>query len=758
MINKFTLAALLATTSTLVLTSSPAIAQDEETRTIVDTIVVTQKREQGAQTVPISVNALNSDMVEKAAITNIDGIVKLVPGLNSRSDGPTQTVFAVRGIGTNAFGVGVDASVGVFVDDVYLGHPVLANTSFFDVERIEVVKGPQGTLFGRNTSAGAISVISKKAIFGENTTEAKGGFGTEGQILAQGVVNFATGENGAVRFGAKLEERDGSFKNLTTGNELNNKKNMIFRAGWNQDLSENVNINLMTEIMTDDSRWGVQFIDQDNRRNVEDEVYQGAREEQDVDSFRTALNLDYYINDNLTLTSISSYTKVTSVTTPGDFDILALDGDFEPTFMAGANDLQIDLLPFREPGEFEFFSTELRLNGSTDSSDWFIGTSFRKDKLSNDTSIVGMNNDHVGLLLEGEDCETLIGPDPVCSIPAEEHSPANVDVTSWGVYGDMTYHLSDNAEITLGGRYSQDKKTMDLVVTPNSGLFGIATGGEALVKIIPGAANASDTWTDFSPRIALSYNLTDDAMLYGSYSKGFKSGGFNSTLFDDGSGNLQSLRVEPETNDAFEIGIKSDLLDGIARFNAAMFYSDYNNFQAEVQRGASFSIQNVADAKIKGLEVEATLLPSDQSKVAFAYAYLDTEVTSGMINGVDITGNELPFAPKHSLTAIAEYYIDANVGEMTMQAAYSYTSKQWATVLGNSAGYLYSDAHTSLDLRVSLDSYSDDWSVAFLAQNVLGQRHWKSSTDVLGSLFGAELPIGVPNYDRSYRAEVTFRF
>lgn len=756
--NRYKITKLLAATSLISFSSAPTFAQDEQTFVLDEIVVTAQKREQSTQDVPISVNVMSGTMIGKAAITNIDGIVNLTPGLNSRSDGPTQTVFAVRGIGTNAFGVGVDASVGVFVDDVYLGHPVLANTSFFDVDRIEVVKGPQGTLFGRNTSAGAISVISKKPEIGETYIQGKIGYGNDGQILGEAIANFSTSDTGAIRIGAKYEERDGVFKNNSTGNELNNKDNLIIRASLNQDVSEVLNVKIMAEYMRDNSRWGVQFINSDDRNDIADEVYQGAREDQDVEAFRTALNISYDINDNLTLTSISSYTKITSVTTPGDFDVLALDADFNPTFTAGPDDLQIDLLPFREPGEFEFLSTELRLNGSFDNTEWFLGASYRDDTLSNDTSLVGMDNDHVGLLLAEAFCEDLLGAgDPICATKAEEHSPATVDASSWGIYGDVTYHASDVFHITVGGRYSKDNKAMDLVVTPNDGLFGALTG-EALVKIIPGAAMASDSWTQFSPRVALSYDINDNGMIYASYSKGFKSGGFNSTLFDDGSGNLQSLSVEPETNNAFEVGFKSDLLDGRARINAAFFYSDYSNFQAEVQLGASFSIQNVADAEIKGFEVEATVLATENVQLQAAYAYIDTEVKSGVINGVDITGNSLPFAPKHALTAIGNYHVDTSLGEVNFQATYSYTSKQWASVLAEDNSHLFSDARGIVDLRLSLTSPDENWTVAVLGQNVFDKRYWKSSTDVLGDLFGAPLPIGIPNYGASYRVEVSFKF
>ena len=749
---KLTVSVLLA--GTAMTAPLDAVAQDAEIGNT-EIVVTAQKREENAQDVPITISALSGEQTENAGISTVDGLVSRVPGLNSRSDGPTQTVFAVRGIGTNAFGVGVDASVGVFVDDVYIGHPVLANASFFDVDRIEVVKGPQGTLFGRNTSAGAVSVISKKPEAGETYFEGKFGYGSDGQKLVRGIVNLSGTDSAGIRLGAQYEERDGTFVNRTDDTELNNKKALIFRLNAFGEINDNFRADFLLEHSKEDGRYGVVEVNPANRKASAKvrEVWQGVREDVDVDATRAVLKLAYELNPDITLTSITSYLDINSNTTPTDFDIAAVTAasDFvDVTFSAGPDDFQLDLLPFREPGEFKFFSTELRLNGTSDSVDWFVGASFRRDKLSNDTSLVGYNDFHLIPLFFEADCDVVaidFGlPVSACNENAEEHSPARAIVKSWGVYGDVTWRATDRLSVTAGARYSKDKKRMRLTVTPSTGILGALD--TAVVKPITGTGMASESWSEFTPRVSVKYDVTDNAMVYATYSKGYKSGGFNSSFDENGV----ILPVDPETNSAYEVGFKSDLMGNRLRLNGALFYSDYNDFQIEVQNGAAFTIRNVASAEIKGGEIEATLSATRDLRFQASYTYLDTEMGRGMINGIDITGNRLPFAPKHSVVVAADYSTYVDFGVVGLNATLAHTSMATLSPLGPAAPQLFSESNTNLDLRASVGADDGSWEFAVIGQNVLGDRYFTTVNDII------DQPIGIPNYRRSVRAEVSFRF
>jgi iron complex outermembrane receptor protein len=608
--------------SVIALSASGAFAQ------ALDEVVVTaQKRTQSVQDVPISINAISGDAIDKAGVTDVNGIVDLVPGLNSRSDGPTQTVFAMRGVGTNAFGVGVDGSVGVFVDDVYIGHPVLVNTSFFDVERVEVVKGPQGTLFGRNTSAGAISAASKGVDLDEGSRITLGG-GNEGQQSVQFTTNQAITDKLGIRLAARVQERDGTYTNTTTGHELNNVDNQIVRLVADYEMSDATSVNLVLENYTDSSYWGM--IDTGDNRSFEAEsVTQAARGDVDIDSTRMAFKLTHDLGDNKTLVWNLNQLDITSVTTPGDF-----------LPAGGAN-----ILVFSEPGDFEFFSTELRLNGSSDGMDWFVGASYRDDTLFNNSTL-SYNIEDLGAIFDGNDPQGG-------AVDTNETSPTTAEVTAYAVYGDVSFDVSDRLSATLGARYSNDEKDIDVQVD--------AVGAQVL-KPIAGSATASDDWSETTGRFALNYELDDGVMAYASYAQGYKAGGFNSSLNDDGN----VLAVEPETHDAIELGVKSELMDRRLRLNAAYFSSEYKDTQIEVQQGTAFVIRNIADADISGFELDGIYAASENLDIQFAVSSLDTEITAGILptdtdgdgavdTQVNVAGNDMPFAPELSYTLGLNY-------------------------------------------------------------------------------------------------------
>ena len=719
MISRFTKAAVIGV-SFAALTSGAALSQ------ALDEIVVTaQKRSQSLQDVPISINAISGEAIEKAGVTDVNGIVDLVPGLSSRSDGPTQTVFAMRGVGTNAFGVGVDGSVGVFIDDVFIGHPVLVNTSFFDVERVEVVKGPQGTLFGRNTSAGAISAVSKGVDLDDGTQIILGG-GNEGQQSMQFTTNLALTDKLGVRLAARVQERDGTYTNTTTGNELNNVDNYIVRLVADYEMSDSTSVNLVLENYTDDSYWGM--IDTGDNRSFEaGSVTQAARGDVNIDSTRVALKLTHELDDNKTLVWNINQLDISSVTTPGDFFPFG-----------GAN-----LLVFSEPGDFEFFSTELRLNGSSESMDWFVGASYRDDTLTNNSTLSYNIGDLAALLIDGDPSLVQGG-----AIDTNETSPTTAKITAYAIYGDISFNVSDRLSATVGARYSNDEKDIDVQVDEV---------GANVLKPIFGSATASDDWSETTGRFALNYELDDGIMAYASYSQGYKSGGFNSSLNENGD----VLAVEPETHDAIEFGIKSELLDRRLRLNAAYFSSEYKDTQIEVQQGPAFVIRNIADADISGFEFDGMYAATENLDIQFALSYLDTEISSGILptdtdgdgavdTQVNVAGNEMPFAPELSYTVGLNYSQPTSLGELSFGLSLSHTDQQYHNAY-NDNGFAYSEENDLVDLRVDLSSNDESWSVSLLGKNITDERYLISTNAVISN-------TGLPNMGSLWSVNFGYRF
>lgn len=725
--------------------ASLALAQLEEV------IVTAQKRAESVQDVPISINALSEDFIATSGMANVSDVVKYVPGMGAQVDGPTQSVLSIRGIGTSAFSPSADSSVGVFLDDVYTGHPLTSAQSFFDVERIEVVKGPQGTLFGRNTSAGAISIISKKADRDEVYADFMTGFGNKGQELYQMLGNYSTSQDWGVRLGIKYEERDGTHVNAADGTELNNREDLLVRLGIQNDWSDRLRTQVLLQYNTSSAYYGVVPVDPDNRGNDVkiDTVEQNSRNDQDITSFRGALRVEYDLNDALTLTSITSY-----------FDSEAIGIPFD------ADTFTVRILEFEEPAEFEYLSQEFRINGQTESVDWFVGASIRTEEVFTNTQLRYSDFDVIDLLL-GASCSDFEPDFGSCNENVVEPSLATATNDSWGVYGDITWRMSERLSVTVGARYSHDEKDMKQN-TPFQGDTAVTAAllGDNLLELATtGVLTASDSWDDFSPRLAVRYNLTDDFMIYGNVSRGYKAGGFNSgpdrPFSSLAPGESQLIAgFEPEDSMAYEIGFKSTLADQRLRLNGALFFIDYSDLQVETFKGLAFAIDNVSDAESQGFELDAQWLVTENLDITIGYSYLDAELTDGSLADpdapggvVDISGLTMFNAPENTLAFTAMYSVPTSWGSVDARFGYSYTDEQFlADYLLAGPDFFVLESRSVVDLRIAATGQDRKWSIALIGENLGDERWFSTLRDPAG------ITQGVPNIGDLYRVEVSYRF
>ena len=715
-----------------------------------EVVVTAQKREQSVQDVPISISAFDADFVATSGMTNVTDVVKFVPGMGFQVDGPTQSVLSIRGIGTSAFSASADSSVGVFLDDVYSGHPLTSAQSFFDVERIEVIKGPQGTLFGRNTSAGAISVVSKKADRGESYADLLLGAGSKGQGVYQAIGNYSPNEDWGLRVGVKYEERDGTHRNTTDGTELNGKDDLMVRVGVQNDWSDRLRSQLLVQFGSSDAYYGVVPVDPADRSGgVEtDSVEQNTRNDQDISSLRAALRLEYDLNDSLMLTSITSYFDSEAIGIPFDAD----------TFTAR-------VLEFEEPAEFEYLSQEFRLNGTGANVDWFVGASFRTEEVATNTQLRYSDFDVIDLLL-GAPCADFEPDFGTCNPAVVEPSFAVAENDSWGVYGDVTWHASDQLDVTVGARYSNDEKDM-AQNTPWQGANSVTAAlleDNLLELATTGVLTASDDWNDLSPRLAITYTVNDGLMIYGNASQGYKAGGFNSSpdrsISSLGPGDSQTvLGFEPEESLAYEIGFKSTLANQRLRLNGAVFLIDYENLQVETFKGLAFAIDNVSDAESTGFELEGQWLASENLELLFSYSYLDAELKNGSIADpdlpggfVDISGMKMFNAPENSFSATALYSRPMGWGSLDLRLGISHIDDQLTAdylLVGDS--FFFIESHNVWDVRIAATDEDRKWSVALVGENIGDERWFNQLRDPAG------ITQGVPNIGDLYRLELTYR-
>lgn len=730
----------------IVVFSVSVLAQQAAAQTLEEIVVTAQKRAESVQEVPISITALDEEFLERSGIDDIRGLTDFVPGLNARVDAPTQSVFAIRGIGTNAFSVSADASVGIFVDDIYAGHPLIAGHSFFDVERIEVIKGPQGTLFGRNTSAGAIAIISKKADRDEIYAEGRLGFGSKDQQIYQGIVNYSPGSDWGVRVAAKYEKRDGTFKNTTTGNEINDKDNLIVRVNAARDWTDRFRTSLGVEYVQDNSFYGNTALNTADRQTSAevDEVTQNARPHQDVDMWRAGLRMEWDLTDNMTFTSITSYLDAREEAIPTDFDLITLR-----------------ILEFKEPDDFRYFSQELRLNGTTGNFDWFVGASVRDENVKGDTQLRYSDDDVISALV-GVPCATLV-PAALCDPDVVESSIAEADNFAWGIYADVAWQVTERLRLTFGARYSEDEKDIFLTTALDNSATALVLGDNLLELSTVVPIENTDSWTDFSPRVVVDFDVTGDIMVYGNVAWGYKAGGFNS-LPDPARGLLAPGQVqivpvfEPEENIAYELGFKSTLLDGRARLNAAGYFIDYSDYQVETLSGIVFVIQNVADAENWGAEVDGHFLVTENFELIGSYSYIDSEITQSTFFDpatgapLDISGNPLPFAPEHSATIIGQYThpIPAWNAELGLRLEYNYVDDLFISVLADPVVEQLRSRDV-VNMRASLESTDGKWSLSVIGENVFDERWFEVTAAILE-------PLGVPNIGDLWRAELRYTF
>ena len=693
----------LAQTSLLIISSllitAPAFAQEpgesNETRILEEVTVTAQKREQSLQEVPLTVSAFSGDFVTEQGVQDIRDIQGLTPNLSIKSRGETETSVFIRGIGSQAPGIGADPAVGIFIDGMVASRGTNATAAFFDVERIEVVKGPQGTLFGRNASAGAISIITNKPDLEDSYGTVMVGVGDNGQLRGQLIGNIAASDRWALRVGVNYSERDGLYYNELTDQELLNRKSTNYRLSALGLITDTWEMTFLVE--------GVDFKNNDaivtNDDSFVDTVRQNrAPGKQTLKSTRFIWTNKWDLNDSMQLTSITGYYD-------HDVDVTPVDAD----------EIEFPIITFIEPQTNETFSQELRLNGSSDKVDWFVGASYLKEDLGFTTDMNYEEGIVLDLLLGAGDL--CLDPDlPDCGYQSETPTGQN-DVTSTAIYGDFTWHLSDRVGLTAGARYTKDKKKMWYDNPPTDGILGVF--GEGVTGIFTdGRVYAEDSWSSFDPRIAIDFMVTENTTLFGNIAKGYKSGGLNRTVLQYPPEEQTLDPFDEEQVTAYEVGSKSSLLGGRASFNASAFYNDYTDYQLETFTRGLPRVLNIGDIRSKGIELEGRVLVTDNFELVGTYAYLDSKVKDSLDPA--LVDNDTPQSPKHSASAQAHYYIPISAGEFKLSGILTYSDDFWFDIENT----LEQPSYTKIDLRVGYVAKSERWGVAAFADNVTDEEYY----------------------------------
>ena len=598
-------AALLAGTAGLATFAAPAMAQDSTADVAAEAseaedgviIVTARRREERLIDVPLSVTALSGEALAQQGVQDLTQIAQQVPNLTlevSRGTNTTLTAF-IRGVGQQDPVAGFEAGVGLYIDDVYLNRPQAAVLDIYDVERIEVLRGPQGTLYGRNTIGGAIKYVTAE-LPDETAVMVRGTYGSYDQ--ADLIVSASTPITDSLKIGASGARlsRGGFGDNLTLGTE-NYNKDVWAARGTIEFESGAFSLRLSGDYVKDNSeaRQGHRFIPGlRSGAPVLDDVFDTRAGlnivDQEVEAYGGALNIAIELSDTLTFKSITGYREDKS-TTPIDFDSLpAVDLDVPAIY------------------ENDQLSQEFQLLYEGDKLSGVLGVYYL------DANAFTAFDVALFTTLNGLTAQTL----------------GDVNTKTWSVFGDFTYDLTDTISISAGGRYTNDKRTSQVLRTTFLGGFSNLFGGTGVAAAVTSNFNGSATFKDFNPRASISWQPNADHNLYFTYSQGFKGGGFDprgqTTACRNATGGactadevFDFMAFDPETVDSFELGWKASLLDNRVNISLAAFHAQYTDVQIPGSVGFDANgdgvnesfigiTSNAADADVNGIEFEGTAL------------------------------------------------------------------------------------------------------------------------------------------------------
>jgi iron complex outermembrane receptor protein len=668
----------LAAAATFILTA-PAVAQQLE-----EVVVTAQYREQNIQDVPIAVTAIGAQQIEAAGIFDATTIALNVPGMAYAEFSPGQAIISMRGITSVDDGAGLDNSVALFLDGVYIGRQAGIQFDMFDLERIEVLKGPQGTLFGRNAVGGAISVITTRPQ-NEFGGKAQVTVGNEGILRYQGLLTGGFTDSLSGKIVVNHRSHDGFTRNTLLNKDVQNEDYLSVRG------------QLLWE--TDSMEWLASADAWDDDR---DDMGRAPIANGNFDYVGTATDLGAG-RPGTSASPTDGYTKRegAGVSLQGDIEF----GGGALTSITGFRNVETD---------WEMPSVGAPLGGGDDLDSGVFGADViddideTVDTLSQEfrwTSATGGAIDYVTgvyFLTEETDREEQfrIDANSVAGgqvIVGNEYTRTENETTSYALYGQANWHINDAWTLTFGGRWTRDERDYSATAV-NCGLdeadraaagfpnFPACEGVGGSLGIIAEVfkVTTSNSWTDFSPMASLQFSPGDNIMYFGTISTGYKSGGFAGS---QGVESAATNPVNPEDVINYEAGFKADFLDNTLRLNASVFFMDYTDLQV-VRFGpvpgsafGTFQTTNIGSADIKGLELDYTWQATENFSLSGYYAYLDTEISGLTLNTAsgpqDFSGLPLRQSPEHSYSIIANYDVQTSYGDWNLRASYNYIDDQF---------------------------------------------------------------------------------
>ncbi len=681
----------------------PAQARSQ-TAQLEEIVVTARKREETQQDTPISITTFSQETMEEANMLDLRDIGRYTPGMSFTSYGMGSAeagAIFVRGIGQSDHMITTDPGVGLYVDGVYVGRNMGAALDILDLERVEVLRGPQGTLFGKNTIGGAVNVVSRKPKF-ENGGHIAVTAGEDERINVEVSGEVAASDNLAIKASIQYKNRDGVGEQVFTGDDLGDEDSLSARAQLYWE-GESVKFSLVADVF-DANQGAVPHTLYNSGigtapcyEETSPGIYSACPAGTEIsryknyslddlgtkqESYGIAATWEWNVSENITVKSISAYRE------------MEYEGNLE---FDGA---PITLVYYHETGDADQFSQEIQFLGEGDTYRWIAG-----------------------LYYFTEEGENLQDDDVFFSLDQRRSA---VETDSYALFAQGTLDFNEMLSVTGGIRYTDEEKDYDLYYqrlrAGDPAQQAMLDGGELIYRIPP--TELSESWDAVSGTASVDLQVNEDIMLYAMYSRGFRSGGFNAR-----PGNPNSVNIyDPEYVNVYELGLKSELLDNRLRFNLALYTSDYQDYQAQVnqiQDAFTTRTLNAAEADISGVEVELAALLSTMFRIDASYAYTDAEISDvdidPSLNANFSDGNRLPYVSKHTWSVSPQLDIPLGGGDLQFRADYSYRSGYYGQISNHPEER--QDGYGLLNAQIQYRSPNDRWRLAIYGINLADEEY-----------------------------------
>lgn len=751
------------------MTAQPVWAQDNDEAAEdfqLDNIIVTaQRRSKSVQDTSAAISAFTGENLENERILSFEELAGSATSLSFTALSPLDQEFNIRGItNTRLDSPSADQSIGIFFDDVYVGRSGLFNFDMYDIGRVEVVRGPQGVLLGRNVVGGAISIYAAEPEF-ETSGQVSASYGNYGEVLTNGHITGAITDSLAGRFSFQARKRNGFNEDILHNVDLDNIDSVQFRTQLlfqpeNSDFSAKLGFDYTKDesngfhsVAIDDpfpgqGGWSLarELVSAGLGRTLslreslpEWPRYKGDAQETpqqlDREAFGISLKLENDF-DFATLTAITGFRQ-------GDAFNL-----YDQTGIGPDNGFGFSVLPptfsfpVNETEEIKQFSQEIRLvSAPVDQGfDWIIGGYLQRDHVNKQDKFWA---------------ET---PLPIPTLNGESHWNNLAENRSYAAFAQVGYRFNDQFRVVGGLRYTKDEKSGVVTAIAVEGGDQFSPNDQVALTPIAGTFSEGDfftteygeDWGELTPQVTLEFEPNENMFLYATYSSGYKGGGF-----EDDPANPAAARAgyDPENVDNYEIGGKFDFMDNRARLNLAAFYMKYQNLQVTQTNAQCLCniTDNAADADIRGFEVEGEFLLTDGLVLSGGLTYLDTEYIDFVDSlGRDASGNFLQRTPDYQFNVSVDYETDLGDWQDGLRAhlGYSHQGKMfWAPENTN-----FEDAYGTLDGRLSVTPNGGDLTVSLWGRNLTDKLY---RTNII-AFFGDEVSrLSAP---RTYGASVAVKF